>query len=76
LTLLGASPRGLRADFSFYHEIKDFALIMALFSKREIMPLNIEVKYKVEFKNCWDKLKFLLPFNHITIKINEAHSLS
>jgi hypothetical protein len=58
------------------HEIKDFAFIMALFSKRKIVPLNIDVKYKVELKNRWDKLKFPLPFNQITIKINDAYSLS
>lgn len=59
-----------------YHEAKDFAFIMAIFSKRKIIPLNIDVKYKVELKNRWDKLKFPLPFNKISIKINEAYSVS
>ncbi|MFW6028692.1 MAG: hypothetical protein ACOCRO_00415 [Halanaerobiales bacterium] len=58
------------------HEIKDFAFIMALFSKRKIVPLNIDVKYKIKLKNRWDKLKFPFPFNQITIKINDAYSLN
>jgi len=57
------------------HEIKDFALIMALFSKRKVLPLSIEVKHKIELKR-WDKLKFPLPFNEITIKVNEAFNPS
>ena len=54
------------------HEIKDFALIMALFSKRKILTLSIDLKYKIELNKRWDKLKFPLPFNEITIKVNEA----
>ena len=53
------------------HEIKDFAFIMALFSKRKILPLNIEVKHSLTLKNRWDNLKIPLPFNQIKIKIND-----
>lgn len=58
------------------HEIKDFALIMALFSRRKILPLSIEVKHKIELNKRWDKLKFPLPFNKITIKVNEVFNPS
>ncbi|MFN2340493.1 MAG: hypothetical protein ABR547_04420 [Halanaerobium sp.] len=54
------------------HEIKDFALIMALFSRRKILPFNIKVKHKITLKTRWDKLKLPLPFNKIEIRVNEA----
>lgn len=53
------------------HEIKDFAMIMALFSKRKIIPLNIDVKHHLSLKNRWDNLKIPLPFNKITIRVND-----
>ncbi|RCW52244.1 lysophospholipid acyltransferase family protein [Halanaerobium sp. ST460_2HS_T2] len=53
------------------HEIKNFALIMALFSKRKILPVTIEAKHKIELKKRWDKLKLPLPFNRIKIKVND-----
>lgn len=52
------------------HEIKDFAMIMALFSKRKILPLTIDVRHSFSLKNRWDNLKIPLPFNKITIRVN------
>ena len=52
------------------HEIKDFAMIMALFSKRKILPLTIDVRHSLSLKNRWDNLKIPLPFNKITIRVN------
>lgn len=57
------------------HEIKEFAMIMALFSKRKILPLNIDLKYSFSLKNRWDKLKIPLPFNKITIRINDFYEV-
>ncbi|OEG63212.1 MAG: hypothetical protein BHK79_01985 [Halanaerobium sp. MDAL1] len=54
------------------HEIKDFALIMALFSKRKVLPLTIEAKNSFKLKNRWDNLKIPLPFNKITIRVNDS----
>ncbi|MFP4022188.1 MAG: hypothetical protein ACLFUK_11365 [Halanaerobium sp.] len=56
-------------------EIKEFAMIMALFSKRKILPLNIDLKYSFSLKNRWDKLKIPLPFNKITIKVNDFYEV-
>lgn len=53
------------------HEIKDFAMIMALFSKRKILPLTIQLKHNFKLKNRWDNLKIPLPFNKITISVND-----
>jgi hypothetical protein len=52
-------------------EIKDFAFIMALFSKRKIIPLTIDLKHSFSLKTRWDKLKIPLPFNKITIRVND-----
>ncbi|SFL68844.1 hypothetical protein [Halanaerobium salsuginis] len=59
-----------------YHEPKEFAFIMALFSRRRIVPVNIEVKRKIELKNRWDKLKFPLPFNQINVSVSQPIKLS
>jgi hypothetical protein len=53
------------------HEIKDFAMIMALFSKRKILPLTVEAKHFFTLKNRWDNFKIPLPFNQITIRVND-----
>ena len=53
------------------HEIKDFAMIMALFSRRKILPLSVEVKHSFTLKNRWDNFKIPLPFNQITIRVND-----
>lgn len=53
------------------HEIKDFAMIMALFSKRKILPLTVEVKHSLTLKKRWDDFKIPLPFNQITIRVND-----
>lgn len=53
------------------HEIKDFALIMALFSKRKILPLTIDVKNSIKLRSRWDNLKIPLPFNKIIINVND-----
>ena len=53
------------------HEIKDFAMIMALFSKRKILPLTVKVKHSFTLTNRWDNLKIPLPFNKITIRVNK-----
>jgi len=53
------------------HEIKDFALIMALFSKRKVLPLSVEVEHSFTLKNRWDNLKIPLPFNKITVRVND-----
>ena len=53
------------------HEIKDFAMIMALFSKRKILPLTIDVKNSVKLTSRWDNLKIPLPFNKIIINVND-----
>ncbi|PUU86156.1 MAG: hypothetical protein CI948_2928, partial [Halanaerobium sp.] len=45
------------------HEIKDFAMIMALFTKREILPLTVDVKHSLKLNVRWDKLQIPLPFN-------------
>lgn len=57
------------------HEIKDFALIMPLFSKRRILPLTIKIKYSFSLKNRWDQLKIPLPFNKITISANKTFTV-
>lgn len=54
------------------HEIKDFALIMALFSKRKVLPLTIEAKHSLTLKNRWDNFKIPLPFNEINIRVNDS----
>ncbi|TDO92156.1 hypothetical protein DFR79_10764 [Halanaerobium saccharolyticum] len=54
------------------HEIKDFALIMALFSKRKIVPLTIKAKHSLTLKNRWDNFKIPLPFNEINIRVNDS----
>jgi lysophospholipid acyltransferase (LPLAT)-like uncharacterized protein len=58
------------------HEIKDFALITALFSRRNILPLTIEVKHKITLKNRWDKLKVPLPFNTIKLRVNDVFEVT
>jgi len=57
------------------HEIKEFAMIMALFSKRKILPLTIDLKYSFRLKNRWDKLKIPLPFNKIIISVNDFYEV-
>lgn len=53
------------------HEIKDFAMIISIFSKRKIIPLTIEIEHFFRLKNRWDALKIPLPFNKIKIKVND-----
>lgn len=50
-----------------YHVIKIFPLLMALSLKRKILPISIDVKYKIRLKNRWDKYIIPLPFNEIKI---------
>lgn len=57
------------------HEINDFAMIMALFSKRKILPLSVEVEHSFTLKNRWDNLKIPLPFNRITVRVNDFYEL-
>ena len=57
------------------HQIKDFAIIMALFSDRKILPLTVDIKYSISLKNRWDKLKIPLPFNKITINVKKAFEI-
>jgi lysophospholipid acyltransferase (LPLAT)-like uncharacterized protein len=57
------------------HQIKDFAIIMALFSKRKILPLTVDIKYSISLKNRWDKLKIPLPFNRITINVKNPFEI-
>ncbi|CCU77882.1 conserved hypothetical protein [Halanaerobium saccharolyticum subsp. saccharolyticum DSM 6643] len=57
------------------HQIKDFAIIMALFSDRKILPLTVDIKHSVSLKNRWDKLKIPLPFNKITINVKKPFKI-
>ena len=57
------------------HEIKDFAMITALFSKRKILPLAIDVKHSFCLKRRWDNFKIPLPFNKITISVNDFYEV-
>lgn len=57
------------------HQIKDFAMVMSLFSKRKILPLTVAVKYSISLKSRWDKLKIPLPFNKITINVKEPFEI-
>jgi len=57
------------------HEIKDFAMIMALFTKREILPLTVDVKHSLKLNVRWDKLQIPLPFNKITINIKSPFKI-
>lgn len=57
------------------HQIKDFSMIMALFSKRKILPLTIDVKHSFSLKNRWDNFKIPLPFNEITIRANDYYEV-
>jgi len=57
------------------HQIKDFAIIMALFSDRKILPLTVDIKHSISLKNRWDKLKIPLPFNKITINVKKAFEI-
>ena len=57
------------------HQIKDFAIIMALFSDRKILPLTVDIKHSISLKNRWDKLKIPLPFNKITINVKKPFEI-
>ena len=57
------------------HEIKYFSMIMYLFSKRKILPLNIKTKYNFTLKNRWDNFKLPFPFNKITIRVNDFYEV-
>lgn len=53
-----------------YHEPKDFPLIIALTTRRKILPVAMNIKYKVQLNKRWDKYTIPLPFNKIDFFIN------
>jgi lysophospholipid acyltransferase (LPLAT)-like uncharacterized protein len=54
-----------------YHVPKDFALVIALLTRRKVLPISAEVKRSIRLTRRWDKFKIPLPFNEITIRFNE-----
>ncbi|SHI67646.1 lysophospholipid acyltransferase family protein [Parasporobacterium paucivorans] len=54
-----------------YHVPKDFAIATAALTKRKLLPITIDVRRKIELKKRWDDFKIPLPFNEITIHLNE-----
>jgi hypothetical protein len=54
-----------------YHVPKDFPLVVALLTRRRVMPITADVKRCIRLKKRWDKFKIPLPFNKITIHFNE-----
>lgn len=54
-----------------YHQVKKLPLMMALFSKRRIIAVSIDVKRKIRLKKRWDKYIVPLPFNIIKIYVHE-----
>lgn len=53
-----------------YHEPKAFPFITALLTKRQVLPLSINCKYKFHLRR-WDKFAIPLPFNKIEVHIHE-----
>jgi len=54
-----------------YHVPKDFALVIAMLTRRKVVPISAEVKRCIRLTRRWDKFKIPLPFNEITVRFNE-----
>ena len=54
-----------------YHVPKKFVLILALLTKRKVVPASFNVKRKIRLVKRWDKYVVPLPFNKIEIYIHE-----
>lgn len=59
-----------------YREPKAFAFVLAEMTKRDILPVTVEVKRKLILFRRWDKFKIPLPFSHIKVTFNEPIKLS
>ncbi|SHJ30692.1 DUF374 domain-containing protein [Hespellia stercorisuis] len=55
-----------------YHLPKYFPLALAYLTKRNIIPVSVQVKRKIELKKRWDAFKIPLPFNEMEIRLHEA----
>ena len=53
------------------HEPKSLLFVIALHSKRKIIPVSIKCKRKIRSKRRWDKYSIPLPFNQITATVHE-----
>jgi lysophospholipid acyltransferase (LPLAT)-like uncharacterized protein len=58
------------------HEPKDFAFVMALFTKRPIMHVNFDCKYKITLKKRWDHYYIPLPFNQIIVDLYDPLTIT
>lgn len=54
-----------------YHVPKDFPLVVAMLTRRKVMPISADVKRCIRLTRRWDKFKIPLPFNEINIHFNE-----
>lgn len=59
-----------------YHVPKDFALVIAMLTRRRVMPIAAEVKRSIRLTRRWDKFKIPLPFNEITVRFNEPMTVA
>lgn len=54
-----------------YHEPKDLAFVLALLTKRKILPVSIEISRSIVVSKRWDNFKIPLPFNKIVVHFKE-----
>ena len=53
------------------HEPKVFPFAVALFTKRRVVPISINVKKKIVLNNRWDKFIVPLLFNNINVYVHD-----
>ncbi len=54
-----------------YHVPKYFPFAIAYLTKRNIVPISVQVKRKIELKRRWDAFKIPFPFNKVEIRFHE-----
>lgn len=79
-TINGNEPANIAitidGPIGIYHVPKDFALVIAVLTRRRVMPISAEVKRCIRLTRRWDKFKIPLPFNEITIRFNEPMAVA
>lgn len=58
------------------HEPKYFTIALSYLLKKNIVPVTIEVKNKIEIKKRWDNFKIPLPFTKINITFHSKITLT
>ena len=74
-TIAGETPANIAitvdGPIGSYHVPKDFALVLALLTRRKVMPITCELKRCIRLSRRWDQFKIPMPLNEIVIRFHE-----